>query len=650
VNSVSEYLHRYSDALSDRIDELHEPLHYRGQAFDFAETKRQPKRGQTDAIAALVKAMRAGEKTVNMVGALGSGKTTVAAIAVHTHARGRPYRCIVMCPPHLPRKWKRELLDIVPQARVQIVERYTDLVRLASCRAAPIGAEFYIVSESMAKLAPAWKPSVVVRRNGLACGRCYSRPMKKIVGDETGLEPMSLDDLGNTKTSCSTCGEPLWQWVAKPSRWPIATYAAKKMRGMFDYAVIDEVHEASGSNTAIAIAASKIVSMCKHVIPLTGTYVNGYAHGIMHLLWRSAPTSLQTMGFEYGQTSEFAKKYGRLEKTIRTKVPTYSNRQSSGSKGRTTVKVRPGVMPTIFGDHLLGKCVFLGLEDICDDLPQFTRGVSPVHMESEQFAAYREIEEAAASAMHELIQSGNMRAISQLIRCMIDYPDHPNGYGPIGYEDEDQQWREIIEPRSLKDQVWPKDRALIDLVRSEVSAGRKCWVFAEMTQKRDVQRLLQAKLERVGIRTAVLRSGAVPTKKREEWIAKHAPGVDCIISHPRLVAVGLDFFQRDPRGGYLYNFPTLAFYQTSMQTSVVRQASGRAFRIGQELPCKVIHFHYEECLEQKMVNLMGAKIQASEAIDGKFSSDGLSALSDTSDAMGMALAKSLVASMQKVVA
>ena len=57
--------------------------------------------------------------------------------------------------------------------------------------------------------------------------------------------------------------------------------------------------------------------------------------------------------------------------------------------------------------------------------------------------------------------------------------------------------------------------------------------------------------------------------------------------------------------------------------------------------------HYQECMEERLVQLLGQKVQASEALDGKFSTDGLSGLSDAGESMGLALAESLLESMEQ---
>ena len=88
------------------------------------------------------------------------------------------------------------------------------------------------------------------------------------------------------------CGEQLWQWTSQPDRWPIAKYAQRRMRGFFDYFVVDEVHQAKGEDTAIATNMSRFVAASRKVIALTGTLLGGYAHHLRTLLYRLSPGSL----------------------------------------------------------------------------------------------------------------------------------------------------------------------------------------------------------------------------------------------------------------------------------------------------------------------------------------------------------------------
>ena len=90
-------------------------------------------------------------------------------------------RILVLCPPHLTRKWKREVEDTVPQARAAIVTSITDLERLRlSVGPAPL---FAVMSRERAKLSYRWSPAVI-QRWAAAGGR--------LVRDEQTGEPFQV--------------------------------------------------------------------------------------------------------------------------------------------------------------------------------------------------------------------------------------------------------------------------------------------------------------------------------------------------------------------------------------------------------------------------------------------------------------------------
>ena len=104
--------------------------------------------------------------------------------------------------------------------------------------------------------------------------------------------------------------------------------------------------------------------------------------------------------------------------------------------------------------------------------------------------------------------------------------------------------------------VRAKERALLDLVKAERAKRRKVWVYVQYTDKHDVEARLEKLLKEEEFRVGVLRA-SVPLARREEWIAQHAPQLDVVISHPRLVETGLDLFDKGGR----HNFPTITFYE-----------------------------------------------------------------------------------------
>jgi hypothetical protein len=134
-----------------------------------------------------------------------------------------------------------------------------------------------------------------------------------------------------------------------------------------------------------------------------------------------------------------------------------------------------------------------------------------------------------------------------------------------------------------------------------------------------------------GVKAEVLRSSVTP-EKREEWVAKKVKeGVDCIIANPKLVETGLD----------LLDFPTLIFFQTGYSIFTLRQASRRSWRIGQNREVKVFYLFYQGTMQEKAMQLMGSKLEASLAIEGKFSEEGLLAMTQGED-MTTLMAKALV--------
>jgi len=111
-----------------------------------------------------------------------------------------------------------------------------------------------------------------------------------------------------------------------------------------------------------------------------------------------------------------------------------------------------------------------------------------------------------------------------------------------------------------------------------------------------------------------------------------------IISHPQPVRTGLTLF--DAMGAY--NFPSLIFYETGYDLFTLRQASRRSWRIGQKRPCRVYYLYYQETMQARAMALMAQKLEASLALEGQFSVDGLAAMSADSGSLTMELAKSLV--------
>ena len=63
----------------------------------------------------------------------------------------------------------------------------------------------------------------------------------------------------------------------------------------------------------------------------------------------------------------------------------------------------------------------------------------------------------------------------------------------------------------------------------------------------------------------------------------------------------------------------------------MRQASRRSWRLSQEKDVQVYFLYYKETIQETILSLMASKLQASMAIEGKFTEEGLNAMSNNDD-------------------
>ena len=188
----------------------------------------RPLGAQADAIRGAALSLKAHRGTT-VVGEMGTGKTFIGAAAAHMAGFER---ILVICPPHLVPKWKREIEQTVPGVRAAIVESITDLERLRlSVGSGPL---FAVMSREKAKLSYRWMPAVI-QRWAVSKGRlirdeetgepfripCCPDCTAQIV-DKDGV-PLTDADLNRRKHTCAGCDAPCGRPTgpARPAtRWP----------------------------------------------------------------------------------------------------------------------------------------------------------------------------------------------------------------------------------------------------------------------------------------------------------------------------------------------------------------------------------------------------------------------------------------------
>ena len=121
--TIFDYLREFAPDLGKRITEAYQPLHRPEDPVSplLAKLRRKALPAQVLAIMGTVKFWQKGGRAAKMVAECGCGKTLMAIAACFVHAAGKRFIAIAMCPPHLPKKWAREVFMTLPNVRVFIV-------------------------------------------------------------------------------------------------------------------------------------------------------------------------------------------------------------------------------------------------------------------------------------------------------------------------------------------------------------------------------------------------------------------------------------------------------------------------------------------------------------------------------------------------
>ena len=566
---LAGFIDAYRDAIARRVVESYPPLYRPAeQGTALPPLLRTPLGAQADAIRGTALSLGANRGTT-VVGEMGTGKTFIAAAAAHLAGFRR---ILVLAPPHLTRKWKREVEETVPGAHAAVVSSITDLERLRTLGGP--GPLFAVMSRERAKLSYRWTPALVHRwatagYEGLGgrlardeetgepfrvpcCPTCHAH-----VTDPDGV-PLTDAELSRKKRFCHACRSPLWQADnTGPRRYPLADYVKHRMRGFFDLLVGDEVHEYKGRGSAQGVAAGVLADACGRSLTLTGTLLGGYASTLFHLLYRFSP-EIRT---EFGRSDErrWVQRYGFEEYTVGKDdgESVEDGRQSRRRAYRKVVRERPGLAPAALF-HLIGSAVFLRLSDVASGLPPYEEQVLLSGLEREadatgysQRTAYGHLAEKLKEALADALSKGSKRLLAAYLQTLLAYPDGCTR-GETVFDPQTGRPLAAVPPLA-EGRLYPKEQALVDLAAKERMAGRRVLVYATHTGTRDITGRLKDVLTRHGLRTAVMKADAVPPERREAWVAERVDeGVDVLVCHPRLVATGLD----------LIAFPTIVWYET----------------------------------------------------------------------------------------
>lgn len=416
-----------------------------------------------------------------------------------------------------------------------------------------------------------------------------------------------------------------------PRRYSLTRFIKKQMKGYFDLAIFDEVQEYKAGGSAQGYSMADLISASRWQLALTGTIAGGYASDLFYTLYRLDPARMKQKGYPYGSKGErrFVEKYGTVE-TVYELVEDFQFH--SMSRGKTVVPFRclPGISVMIFIEFLMDTALFLDLSDLSQYLPHLYEYVKFVPLEPEIKNEYVRVRQELKALMAE--DKREKVLMGSFLQFSLSYTDMPYRRGPILSPVTGDIVSEPVDYSGLVEEgkILNKERELVEIILKEQAEDRNCFVYCEYTGGDDaityrIKDVVEKNCKLAYNEVTVMESSSPSAVEREEWMHQKAmEGTRVFICNAKCVATGLDFaFQYLGRD---YNYPTIIFYQTGYDMIKIWQASRRHYRLNQTMECRTYYIVSDDTLQPDVVEMIANKEAATSAIQGQFSSEGLSAM------------------------
>ena len=335
------------------------------------------------------------------------------------------------------------------------------------------------------------------------------------------------------------------------------------------------------------------------VLVMTGTLYGGRASSLFYLLYRTLPAFRLLYG--YDEVGKFIDDYGLRERVTKAQRLDRWHSTYGYVRKSTRTKELPGAHPGMVS-LLLPNFAFLNLSDLGVELPPYTEERFPVEMSDGLADGYEAIRTLGEEAVR-LARKGDMSFLSAYLQCALGWVDCPD---EETFELPDKTIR-VPEVSPDEDGMYPKDRAFLRLVQSELAQGRRVGVYFTQVRKRDPMPRVQKILQKHGIDARILRQSVKPAE-REKWYRDAIKsGMQVLLCNGNLVGLGLD----------LIELKTLVEYQIEYSLYALRQRDRRSWRLGQDEPVRVIFMYYQETMQEQALRLIAKKLRAACMRDGE---------------------------------
>lgn len=239
---LATFIDQFGEGLLEQVRRQNPPIYdpdldaqtpvWRSRQNVLDNLSRKPFEAQAHAVHAVVKLLLDHNEPAAVLNAdMGTGKTMmaicVAALMQSTHPR-----TLIVSPPHLVYKWRREILATVPGAKVWILNGPDTLRKLLALRNA-LGLktskpEFFVLGRVRMRMGFHWKPAFLTRqvlqdgqRFRFACCPDCMEPIERENADGE-MMPLSVETaalmLADRRCKCSHCDSTLWTLIRAGKR------------------------------------------------------------------------------------------------------------------------------------------------------------------------------------------------------------------------------------------------------------------------------------------------------------------------------------------------------------------------------------------------------------------------------------------------
>jgi superfamily II DNA or RNA helicase len=694
-------------ALTNYLNQKFKPMY----EFDFAGIGRWLERirlkgkypmytAQKHVVGATVRGFQSRD-SILLVGSMGTGKTlmggsTAIALAagVVEKLRGQiadDQVVLIVAPPHLVEKWKRELHSISRNIYVERLDRHED-VKAFMDQAARLGpgiAKIGLIKRDMTKLGAGREIGVIWRDEWAALWR-HGQPVPEgyepnqrlvkqrvpkcptcgciVMQEKKGVEsPASESWLKGGKRLCSVCQTPLWQeardkgsqpkpgqkYSTKNPRYRIDEYLKRVYPDRVYLLIWDEVHECAHGDTGNGEAFNRIAGLAQKVLAMTGTPFNGRSSSIFNLEyalnprtrqrynWGAPRLSRKTHGECSFQTviSDDGKQRGRAESRwvadmgVREQVveerPSY-DKETGAFTGTSTYEKPYEEAPGIsplLVAEVLDHAIFFSLGDLGKALPQYEEIALPVEMDADCYEQY----DRTRQQLKDYLIARRWEGDTTFRGAYLQWS--------MGWVNAAHRPHQVI--HNIKHPI--TGEKLPHVVTSIPSYGEDRvyakeqalidLVRSELEQNRPcVIYIRQTSTRDIQPRINALIRQHVPLART--FILKNtveAERREAIIEAE--VTKGTNVVISNPElvktGLDLVFAPTLIFYEIVFNLGTMMQAAGRSYRLNQtHTHCKTYYLFTEGTMEQTAVQLMSRKQRAAKLLTGDIGLTGLDALTE----------------------